>query len=193
MSIIAPRSQLVIGLSLALLMAATRSHHFAAIHHLPDASWAVFFLAGFYLRALWALPVLLVLAGASDYIAINSYNVSDFCMSPAYGLLVPAYAALWLAGRWYARQYRFQFGTFVSLAVAVLTAAIVSELLTGGGFYFLSGRFTDTTLTEFGARLVRYFPQALQGMALYIGAAVIAHIVFELATRFIGTRPLQVR
>lgn len=42
-------------LVLALVMAATRINHFGA---LPDASWAVFFLAGFYLRgsARWAFP-----------------------------------------------------------------------------------------------------------------------------------------
>jgi hypothetical protein len=34
------------GLLLAALMLATRSHHFASPLHLPDASWAVFFLAG---------------------------------------------------------------------------------------------------------------------------------------------------
>ncbi|MBS1214128.1 MAG: uncharacterized protein H6R26_2745, partial [Proteobacteria bacterium] len=36
-----------IGLALFALMAATRSHHFASVTHLPDASWAVLFLAGF--------------------------------------------------------------------------------------------------------------------------------------------------
>ena len=41
---------------LAIVMAATRVNHFAA---LPDASWVVFFLAGFYLRgsASWAFPL----------------------------------------------------------------------------------------------------------------------------------------
>src|SRR5690554_3136356 len=48
-----------IVLGLAVLMAATRSHHFASVTHLPDASWAVFFLAGFYLRPLWVFPALL--------------------------------------------------------------------------------------------------------------------------------------
>jgi hypothetical protein len=40
-----PRA-LPVGLLLAALIAATRSHHFASALHLPDASWAVFFLAG---------------------------------------------------------------------------------------------------------------------------------------------------
>ena len=45
---------------LVLLMAATRVNHFAAI---PDASWAVFFIAGFHLRSWtrWAFPLLMVL------------------------------------------------------------------------------------------------------------------------------------
>ena len=47
-----------IALGLAALMAATRSHHFASVTHLPDASWAVFFLAGFISAAL-GFPALL--------------------------------------------------------------------------------------------------------------------------------------
>ena len=39
---------------LALVMTATRVNHFAA---LPDASWAVFFVAGFYLRGTCALGI----------------------------------------------------------------------------------------------------------------------------------------
>jgi hypothetical protein len=43
----------MITLMLAALMAATRSHHFATALHLPDVSWAVFFLAGdTYVRSL---------------------------------------------------------------------------------------------------------------------------------------------
>ncbi len=37
---------LPVGLALAALMILTRSHHFASAVHLPDASWAVFLLAG---------------------------------------------------------------------------------------------------------------------------------------------------
>jgi hypothetical protein len=103
------RSAFAIGFSLAVLMAATCSHHFATALHVPDASWAVFFVAGFYLRPLWTFPALLALAGVSDYVAITSFGVSDFCMSPAYGFLLPAYGSLWFAGRWYAARHRFTF------------------------------------------------------------------------------------
>ncbi len=45
---------LPIGLLLAALMTATRSHHFASTLHLPDASWAGFFLAGAPLPGVFA-------------------------------------------------------------------------------------------------------------------------------------------
>ena len=186
---IAPRSALAIGLSLALLMAATRSHHFATALHLPDSSWAVFFLAGFYLRPLWMFPALLALAGVSDYVAIAGFGVSDFCASPAYGFLLPAYGALWLAGRWYAGRYRFALSTLIPLAGSVVIGAAVCELISSGGFYFFSGRFAETSLVELGLRLGKYFPPSLVSLAFWMGIAIVVHIVFTLAGRnFIRTR-----
>ncbi|MGH8532243.1 MAG: hypothetical protein ACREV1_05785 [Gammaproteobacteria bacterium] len=186
---IAPRSALTIGLTLALFMAATRSHHFAATLHLPDASWAVFFLAGFYLRPLWMFPALIALAGMSDYVAIAWFGVSDFCASPAYGFLLPAYGALWIAGRWYAGRYRFALSTLIPLGGSVVIGAAVCELISSGGFYFFSGRFAETSLVEFGLRLGKYFPPSLGSLAFWMGIAIVVHIVFTLAgSNFMRTR-----
>ncbi len=186
---VSPRSALAIGLSLALLMAATRSHHFATALHLPDASWAVFFLAGFYLRPLWMFPALMALAGVSDYMAIAWFGVSDFCMSPAYGFLLPAYGALWIAGRWYARRHRLALSTLIPLATSVLLGAAVCEIISSGGFYFFSGRFAETSLVEFGVRLAKYFPPSLESLVFWMGIAIVVHIVFTLAgSNFIRTR-----
>ncbi|MGH8647004.1 MAG: hypothetical protein ACREX4_22120 [Gammaproteobacteria bacterium] len=179
----------MIVLTLAALMAATRSHHFAATLHLPDASWAVFFLAGFYLRPLWVFPALLALAGVSDYVAIAWLGVSDFCASPAYGFLLPAYGALWLAGRWYAGRHRSALSTLVPLAGSVVFGAAVCEIISSGGFYFFSGRFAETSLVELGLRLAKYFPPALVSLAFWMGIAIVVHIVFTLAgSNFIRTR-----
>ncbi|MGH8651365.1 MAG: hypothetical protein ACREYE_03875 [Gammaproteobacteria bacterium] len=169
------RSALASGFGLAALMASTRSHHFGTVLHLPDASWAVFFLAGFYLRPWWVFPALLALAGTSDYVAIKAFSVSDFCISRAYGFLLPAYGALWLAGRWYAGRYRFALSTLVPLVASVLAGATLCELFSSGGFYFFSGRF-DPSLTEFGSRLARYFPLSLAAMAFYVLLATIVHV-----------------
>ena len=57
---------------LALLMLATRSHVFSHFTPVPDASWAVFFIGGFYLRGWgrWAFPLLMVLAVGIDWAVI---------------------------------------------------------------------------------------------------------------------------
>jgi hypothetical protein len=183
------RSALPVGLALAALMAATRSHHFATALHLPDASWAVFFLAGFYLRPVWTLPALTALAGVSDYVAIAWFGVSDFCVTLAYGFLLPAYGALWLAGRWYAGRHRFALATLVPLAASVVMGAAVCEIISSGGFYFFSGRFAETSLVEFGVRLAKYFPPSLESLVFWMGITTVVHIVFTLAgSNFIRTR-----
>lgn len=168
-------------LGLALLMVATRSHHFAGMTHLPDASWAVFFLAGFYLRPGWAFAALLGLAVVSDYLAIAGFGVDDFCLSAAYAFLLPAYGALSYAGRRFAGFYRFQWSTVPRLAGFALAGAAAAELLSSGGFYFFSGRFADPAWSEFVTRLGWYFPGNLESLALYLGAAAVAHGLLNLA------------
>ncbi len=169
---------LPVGLALAVLLLLTRSHHFASAVHLPDASWAVFFLAGALLPGWLPLSVLLGLAGAVDYVAIAVGGVSAFCVSPAYLALIPAYGALYGAGHWYARGHQAALSSLPRFAAAALVGTTACELLSSGAFYVFSGRFTEPTLAEFGARFVRYFPLALEGMALYLAAAVIAYAAF---------------
>ncbi len=171
------RHQIFIGLSLLLLMITTRGHHFATLEHLPSASWAVFLLAGLYLRPVWVFPALLALAGSLDYAAITWGGVSNFCASPAYPMLLPAYGSLWLAGRWYAKQYHAHWSTLVPASLAILLGATVCELFSSGGFYFLSGHFVDPTLTEFGARFIQYFPGSLQSLLFYITIAAVIHLL----------------
>ncbi|PWB58535.1 MAG: hypothetical protein C3F18_02285 [Nitrosomonadales bacterium] len=170
------RQQLAIGFGLVLLMALTRSHHWAALHSLPDASWAVFFLAGVYLRSLWIAPALMLGAALIDYAAITWGGVSSFCISPAYWLLVPAYASLFLAGRVYARHHRLAWSALPWLLVFTLAGALAAELFSSGGFYFLSGKFAEPGLGEFIPRLVKYFPRMLSTMAAYLGLAALIHI-----------------
>ena len=186
------RHTALIALALALCMAATRSDHFAGELHLPDASAAVFFLAGVYLRPMWIAAALLVEAALIDYAAIALGGVSSFCISPAYGFLLPAYGALWLAGRWYAKtpnkqvRHRLAFSTLLPLAASVVIGGLVSELFSSGGFYFFSGRF-EPNLAEFGARIARYFPSSLATLAFYVAVAAIVHAALG-AVRLSGAR-----
>jgi hypothetical protein len=184
------RNQLIIGTGLALLIVATRGQHFATLNSLPGASWAVFFLAGVYLRPVWALPAMLALVWGVDFFPHLQSGASlteivgggeAFCLTPAYVFLLPAYSALWFAGRWYARQYRFEWRTLLPLTAAAFAGAASCELFSSGGFYFFSGRFAEPGFAEFGARLVKYFPSSLQSVAFYVGIAAVVHALFGLA------------
>jgi hypothetical protein len=174
------RHQMVIALLLAVLMIITRSHHFISLHNLPGASWAVFFLAGVYLRAVWPLAGFLMLAWILDYMAYAWGGASGFCLTPAYAFLLPAYASLWLAGRWYASQHQYVWRTLMPLSLSIVFGLILCELFSSGGFYFFSGRFADTTWLEFAERTSAYFPMYVVSFLFYAGFAILLHwiIVF---------------
>jgi hypothetical protein len=175
------RKQLGIAAILALLVAATHGHHFSSALHMPPATWAVFFLAGFYVRRAWLFALLLAEVVLLDYVALTAGGVSAFCFSPAYGFLLPAYGSLWLAGRWYAMRYRFAWNTLPALTASLLGSVALAEIFSSGGFYFLSGRFADTSLAEFGSRLLMYFPYSLQSFAFWAGIAIVVHAALTLS------------
>ncbi len=179
-----PRTQIIVGVARATRMGATRGHHFGTLEHLPSASWAVFFLAGAYLRPLWVFPALLAEAALLDFAAVTWGGESSFCISPAYGFLLPAYGALWLAGRWYAGRHHDTVATLPSLTVSLLVGAVMCELISSGSFYFLSGRFEQTNVTQFAWRFVEYFPRSLSSLLFYVGIAGVSHVVFSAASAF---------
>ena len=172
------RNQLTIGAGLVLLMILTREYHFSSLHSLPGASWAIFFLAGLYLRAIWPLTGLFILTWALDFSAYTWGGASSFCLTSSYVFLLPAYSALWYAGSWYARRYQFEWQTLLPLSLSLMTGAAVCELFSSGGFYFFSGRFEETNLIEFGQRLVQYFHHYVGSLVFYIGIAVVIHTMF---------------
>lgn len=174
------RSQLFVGVLLALLMIVTRGQHFATVN-LPSASWAVFFLAGVLLRQRWVFPALFALATALDFGMVASGSVTDWCTSPAYWVLVPAYGALWLGGRLYAGWHSERLSSLALLVLTVLVAAFVCHLLSSGGFYFLSGRYPEPTLAGFLPRIGHYYPRFLGNMALYVGVAIALYIGWRAA------------
>lgn len=187
------RDQIVIGGVLLALLIATRGHHFPTVKQLlPSASWAVFFLAGTYLRPAWPLAALLAVASLLDYAAIAWGGVSSFCVSPAYVALIPAYGALWLTGRWYAGRYAFRPSTLLPLAGSVLAGTVVCELISSGSFYFFSGRFAEPTLAEFAVRFAKYFPSSLSAIAFWVAVAALIHALAITARRHrdSGVRPV---
>ncbi|SEQ91551.1 hypothetical protein SAMN05421690_1003122 [Nitrosomonas sp. Nm51] len=181
------RLQFMIASVLVVLMVTTRDYHFSSVYSLPGASWAIFFLAGVYLRTTWPLLGFLALSWWVDFAAYAWGGASGYCLTPAYGFLLPAYASLWLAGRWYAGQYRFTWQTLIPLTSCAIVGLTLCELFSSGGFYFFSGRFDDTAWVEFIARSFTYFPMYIQSFAIYAGIAMTLHIIFVLISRRFNT------
>ena len=160
------------------LMAATRSHHFDSMTHLPDASLAVFLMAGFLLSAV-AFPVLLLVAGAADYFAINYAGVSGWCVSPAYWILIPTYAALFYAGRFYATRHTANLrslGLFATVALVSTTAAFV---ISNVSFYLFAGRFSDMTVMQYANSVAQYFLPYQLSALIYLVPAVLLYAVLS--------------
>lgn len=164
---------------LALLMVATRVNHWAPI---PDASWAVFFIGGFYLRqwTRWAFPALMALAVVVDYAVITGQGQSfwqHYCVSAAYWFLVPAYFAMWAGGLFVARHYSRSWRTLALTALALVASTMVCQLLSQGSFYWLSASVAEKTVAGWAANYVQWLLPYMQTAATYVGIAVVAHAI----------------
>ncbi|MCC8996417.1 MAG: hypothetical protein LM517_05035 [Nitrosomonas sp.] len=177
------RNQIIIGLMLTAMMILTRGYNLVWTHNLADASWAVFFLAGIYLRSAWPLLGLFLLSWVLDYVAYAWGGVSDFCLTPAYLFLIPAYASLWLAGRWYAKQFQWSWHNVTLLAASMAAGLLACELFSSGGFYFFSGRFAETSMSEYATRFLQYFPAYAESFVFYIAIAIVLHSLMALITQ----------
>ncbi len=166
-----------IALLLGLVMAATRFHHFGSAMSLPDASLAVFFLAGFYLRPTFFFAILLAEAGLIDYLAINVGGVSDYCVSPAYWFLIPTYACLWYGGRWLAERYELAWRGLIPLIGASIVATSAAFLISNASFYLLSGRFPDLSWMQYAERVARYYPPYMLDTLVYVLFAAGLHVL----------------
>lgn len=169
--------------ALAALMAATRFHHFGSATLLPDASVAVFLLGGFYLsRARW-FALFLGEAALIDQFAVTWGGVGDWCITPAYAFLVPAYGAAWLAGVWTARGFETNLrGT--ARALGGLAAGVSAWfVVSNAGFYLYSGYFGDLSAAEYAARVAKYFGPYLATAAAYVLLAAVLHALWRLARR----------
>ena len=178
---------IILGL-LGLLMAATRYHHFGTALHLPDASLAVFFAAGFYLPQRKLLPLLLAEAALIDWVAITIGGTSDWCVSPAYVFLIPTYASLWFGGRWYANRHCLSWSSAIPLVLVLTLAASAAFLISNGSFYLLSGRFPDLSWVQYGERVARYYGSYVGNAYAYVSFLAFMHVVVTSVARSSGVR-----
>ena len=140
---------------LAVVMIVTRSHSLSPSDHLPDTAWASFFVAGAYIRSWRGFAGLFLLGLAVDLVVIRVLGMPDYCFTAAYWLLVPAYGAMWLAGRWARQSLAPTLASLPKLLAVVCGASLVSELISSGGFYLFSGHTAAPSLAGFAPVLVR--------------------------------------
>jgi hypothetical protein len=176
-----PRAQLIAAAALVILMVCTRGQHVVSIHALPSASWSVFFLAGALVRTRWLYVLLFALASALDFGSFAMGTISDWCLSPAYWALLPAYGALWLGGRVYASTHQERWATVPRLAIVLAVTAFVTYAISGGCYYAFSGHYAPTFM-GFMPRIVQYYPRSLGTLAGYVG---VAFVILALVRRFV--------
>ncbi len=171
---------------LVLLMAGTRINHFAPV---PDASWAVFFIGGFYLRSWtrWAFPLLMALAVVVDWAVISSQGMSfwqHYCVSAAYWMLVPAYFAMWAGGMLLRRHYhRASWQSLGMLAATLVGSVALCHLIAQGSFYWISASVAEPTFAGWAKNYSDWLLPYLRTAALYTGAAALVQVAVEAATR----------
>ncbi len=181
----------------AFALAVTRIDHLGGPVSLPDAAFAVFLLAGLWLRRAAVYVSLAALAFGIDLWATRVAGVDDYCFTPAYGFLLLAYAGLF----WLPRGSRALQRLEAQLRVRALPsgrelglAAVVAVLgwtlafaVSNLSFYGFSGRFADLAFHDYVAATWHYVLPYV-GYALLYAALAVA-VRFALATRgFAPTR-----
>ena len=186
--------RLGIFLALAVVMAVTRVHLSFLHHAVQDASWAIFFLAGFWLRgsARWAFPLLMLNAIAVDYVVITGQGLDfwgHYCVSAAYWFLVPSYFSLWLGGSWLAKhQVGLRLQTLGMAVVALTVSWAACYLLSNGSFYWLSDSVPlPRSMAAWSANLFDWYLPFLQTTALYVGLGAVLHVLVIQVARVLRT------
>jgi hypothetical protein len=167
----------VLAFGLIFLLIATRSRfvadhlHFAPWLRAPDATLAVFFLAGLMIPSIPLAAVLLGASALADQIAFAN-GVSDWCVTAAYACLIPAYLTMWFAGR-YCRNVNLLSTTgAIQFAGALVIACALEFVISSGSFFLFSGYFPAMGAVEYWSKTIGYFPSYLGWAAVYVVAGV---------------------
>ncbi len=168
------KNVLLVTALLALWMLLTRHGHF-----MPDASMAIFFLGGLFVRRHLAFLGLLVLSVLIDWAAISLAGVSDFCVTAAYAFLPLAYAVLWYGakgcGAMLARQKSLP--RLAGLGVAAFVLASASFLVSNGAFYWLGGRVAEPTMGGWLANAWQWGPLFVGTTLAWLALPLVAQAV----------------
>lgn len=177
MFVLDARSERIAAFLLFALMAATRVHHFGVGAIAPDASTAVFFLAGLMLASQWWFVGFLFAAIGLDALALGVVGVEAVCLTWGYGLLFLGYLALWLAGQLGRAVERLDLFGAAKIACLAFGGAAVFFVVSNVGYYFGGGYDDLMGAREYVARVSRYFSYYLLVTFGYGAAGIVAHVL----------------
>jgi len=163
---------------LALVVITRLPGHLGTPLTLPDASWAVFFLGGFYLTRQWrwALSLFAAACVGVDVLALVPSGSERLCATPAYGFILPAYTVLWLGGRWLRGSCRGEWRDLARLALCLTGSVSACYLITNGSYYWLGSHVAHPTLSGWGESLAHWYAPFLLIACAYVGLAALIEI-----------------
>jgi hypothetical protein len=166
--------------ALSAMMWLTRGHHMASFAYLPDASWAIFFVVGFYFSSVSVIAFFLAQAFLIDYLVVSKLGIGQSCFTIAYAFLLPAYLSMWFAGKWVAKRYALNLNGFKNFMLAAVLGVFVCEVISSGSYYFINVP-GQASFAEFASRIVQYLPYALEITLAYLFSALVMHLVVTAA------------
>ena len=127
--------------------------------------------------------VLLTEAALLDTIAITHWQVSDYCISPAYIFLIPTYAVMFYTGHWSAKYITFSRHDLVRQFVYLLVAGSIAFFISNASFYLLSGKFPELSIAQYAERVAKYYPAYLSSTLIYSLAIIfltrLIHLLYK--------------
>ena len=163
---------------LSILMLVTRGSHFSGLQNLPEASWMIFMIAGLLFPSGFFIWFMSLAVGIDAY-AFSFGGVPGTCFSIAYGMLIPAYFSMWIAGRLATAHFTANLTGLLAFFTYAMVGTVTCELISSGSFYLWSGNF-EPTLGEFVNRELRYAPAAISSTAFWAVAFVGSTALWQL-------------
>jgi hypothetical protein len=148
---------------------------------LPDATLALMLLGGIWIRRWPGFAGLMGAVFAADWIATGALGVPDFCLSPAYAGLVPAYLLVWLGG-WWLQATKLD-ASLVATLGATLVASSAAFAISNAFWYAFSGGFDGWPVTRFAAEVLQYYPAYVGPVLGYVALARVVRVTTQRLSR----------
>lgn len=161
-----------IASALAFFMMLTRGSHVLTSVSLPDASLVLFLLGGLFLKRWGWFAAFFMLGSIIDFGAAALDPAQGFCLTDGYWGLIPAYGAMWLGGRWLAKQDD-AFAAIPYVGTALITT-LIAFVISTQTYYLFSGRFPNNGLMETMQYGWDYLPSYAGFTAMYFAIVWLA-------------------